>query len=144
MLLYIWSKMWSTSQNVLLKLYETTSPQKLFPSDCITLYVVFIFLNLKSFALSFYHYISSLLLFFHILIFISLSLCVCLSLWFFYLSYAHSFSLCNFYFFRPLFCLYISLSLFLSLNHYQVCNVSYLQCLGKIKKYRKWYIFPCL
>ena len=38
MLLHIWSKMLSSSQNVLIKLSKTTSPQKLFPTDCITLY----------------------------------------------------------------------------------------------------------
>ena len=36
--LYIWYKMLSSYRNVLLKLPETTSPTKLFPSDCITLY----------------------------------------------------------------------------------------------------------
>ena len=39
MLAYILAKMLSLSQDVLLKLSETTSPQKLFPSDCITLYL---------------------------------------------------------------------------------------------------------
>ena len=34
LLLYIWS----SSRGALLKLSKTTSPQKLFPSDCITLY----------------------------------------------------------------------------------------------------------
>ena len=38
MLLDTWSKMLSTSRDALLKLFKTTSPQKLFPSDCITLY----------------------------------------------------------------------------------------------------------
>ena len=38
-LLYIWSEMLALSRYVLLKLSETTSPQKLFPSDCITLYI---------------------------------------------------------------------------------------------------------
>ena len=38
--LYIWSKMLSSSQDVLLKLSETTSPHKLFPSKCITLYLL--------------------------------------------------------------------------------------------------------
>ena len=38
LLLNICSKMLSSSRDVLLKLSETTSPQKLFPSDCITLY----------------------------------------------------------------------------------------------------------
>ena len=31
LLLYIWSKMWSSSQTVLLELSETTSPQKTIP-----------------------------------------------------------------------------------------------------------------
>ena len=38
LLVFIWSKIWSSSQNVWLKLSETTSPQKRFPSDCIALY----------------------------------------------------------------------------------------------------------
>ena len=37
-ILYIWTRLLSSSRNVLLKLSETTSPSKLFPSDCITLY----------------------------------------------------------------------------------------------------------
>ena len=39
LLLYIWSKMLSSSQDVLLKLSETTSPPKRIPTDCITLYI---------------------------------------------------------------------------------------------------------
>ena len=38
LLLYIWSKMLSASRDSLLKPPKTTSPQKLFPSFCITLY----------------------------------------------------------------------------------------------------------
>ena len=33
--------MLSSSRNALLKLFKTTSPQKLFPSDYITLYMIF-------------------------------------------------------------------------------------------------------
>ena len=39
LLLYTLSKMLSSSRDALLKLFKTTSPQTLFPSDCITLYV---------------------------------------------------------------------------------------------------------
>ena len=42
LLLYTWSKMFSLSLNALLKLFKTISPQKLFPSDCITLYIMYI------------------------------------------------------------------------------------------------------
>ena len=38
LLLYIWPKMLSSSPNVLLKVSETTFPQNLFPSECITVY----------------------------------------------------------------------------------------------------------
>ena len=39
MLLYIWSKMLCSSQDAFLKLSKTTSPQNLYLSDCITLYI---------------------------------------------------------------------------------------------------------
>ena len=35
---YIWYKMLSSALHVLIKLFKTTSPQKLFPSDCITFF----------------------------------------------------------------------------------------------------------
>ena len=38
LLWYIWSKIFSSSRNGLLNMSEKTSPPKLFPSDCITLY----------------------------------------------------------------------------------------------------------
>ena len=37
--LYIWSKMLSSSLDTLLKVSKTTSPQKLFAYECVTLYV---------------------------------------------------------------------------------------------------------
>ena len=39
LLLYIWSKLLSSSRDALLKLSEATNPQKMFASDCNTLYI---------------------------------------------------------------------------------------------------------
>ena len=39
LLLYIWSKMLSSSLDSLINLSQMTSPHKLIPSDCITLYI---------------------------------------------------------------------------------------------------------
>ena len=36
---YIWSKMLSSSQYTMLKLFKTTYPNKLFANDCVTLYL---------------------------------------------------------------------------------------------------------
>ena len=37
--IYIWSQMLSSSLDALLKVSKTTTPQKLFASDCVTLYI---------------------------------------------------------------------------------------------------------
>ena len=38
LLVYIWSKLLSSSLDALLKLFKTSSPQKLFDYDCVTLH----------------------------------------------------------------------------------------------------------
>ena len=42
--IYIWSKMLSSSLDTLLKVSKTTSPQKLFAYDCVTLYLLGLYL----------------------------------------------------------------------------------------------------
>ena len=72
-LLYIWSKMLSSSRDVLLKLSVTTSHQKLFQSDCITLYCTYYTkISIIDWTISWLDGISILTPFFHLQIFLQL------------------------------------------------------------------------